>query len=116
MIQIVPIGGCKYVAATPLCLGFSSVPNVSVYTLRRLASRLSWDGPEDFALNVIRMDDEKQRADALSIPVGHAPLEGFIAQRDVFTQELVSAFPCVPSSQITVEQRAGMRAWYDQQA
>lgn len=113
MIEIVPIGGCKYLAATPLSLGFSSVPNADVYTLRRIASSLSWEGPEDFALNVIRISDETRRAEALSIPVAHAPLEGFIAQRDVFTQELVSAFPCVPAHQITVEQRSGMRAWYD---
>lgn len=116
MIEIVPIGGCKYVAATPLCLGFSSVPSADAYTLRRVASSLSWEGPEDFALNVVRMDDEERCAEALSIPVAYAPLEGFIAQRDVFTQELVSAFPCIPAHQITVEQRSGMRAWDDAEA
>ena len=116
MIEVLPISGCRYIAATPECCGFTSIFAVSAYTLRKVASGLTWQGPEDFALCVTRIQDEKRCAEALSIPVMYAPLDGFIAQRDVFTQEMVSSFPCVPAHQITVEQRGGMRAWYDAEA
>lgn len=116
MIEIIPIGGCKYVAATPICCGFSAVPNLRGYTLRKIAANLIWESAEDFSLNVIRMEDEKRCAEALSIQSPHAPLEGFIAQRNVFTQELASTFPCVPPHQITAEQRGAMRSWFDSEA
>ena len=115
MAEIVYTGSRKYAAVTPMCCGLSR-QKVDFRTLQRVAATLQWDGPEDFSLNVIRMDDEKRRADALSIPVMHAPLEGFIAQRDVFTQELATVFPCLPPHKITAAQRAGMRAWHEAEA